>query len=284
MRLNVPIESLLRKVKLAAAKLNLMQLEVWVDQELQGYSGDVPDYRKVSATALALNPIRGWIPLGGDHKTISYLSTRRISHSVSQLRDLIQDRGKGSEMIIRIDSGVEANILARLEVPMSGIGSAISRSSFVGILDKVRSRVLDRAIEVEKAGVKGEGLTFTREEKLIAGNTMTTFNIGSIGNFAGNLGSNNSSGDISLNSQQITKAKEVIKQVRDSLPALVEAGVSPDFEKIVDLVEAEIISAQPNKQKLSGLITDARNAVSGATGSLLATGALAALTSLAQLL
>src|SRR5215510_7491579 len=61
---NVPVSVLLRKVKLAAAKLGLPTVEGWVDKELKGYSGgdEVPDYRKVTGTPVARGVIGGFEP------------------------------------------------------------------------------------------------------------------------------------------------------------------------------------------------------------------------------
>jgi hypothetical protein len=43
----VPVSTLLRKMKLAAAKLGLGTIEDWVQSELNGYDGPVPEYRMV---------------------------------------------------------------------------------------------------------------------------------------------------------------------------------------------------------------------------------------------
>jgi hypothetical protein len=43
----IPVSTLLRRVKLAAAKLGIPSVESWVDAELNGYTASVPDYRMV---------------------------------------------------------------------------------------------------------------------------------------------------------------------------------------------------------------------------------------------
>jgi len=58
-----PLSQLLRETKLIAAKLNLTDVEQWVDYELNGYSTDVqvPEYRKCRSSHLEIrNPVRGW--------------------------------------------------------------------------------------------------------------------------------------------------------------------------------------------------------------------------------
>ncbi len=279
----IPIEDLLRRVKLAAAKLGLEQIEDWVDQELNGYKNEIPEYRIILGKPVALNPVRGWIPLGGDPKLISFLSQRSMPHSVSHLRNMVDEWRGSSHGVLAIDPQVEANILAKLSVPMTGIGSEISRSAIVSVLDTVRSRVLQWAIDVEKLGIRGEGMSFSREEKIMAQTTTNTFHIGSIGNFAGNLGSGNSAGDISLNAQEIAQVRKILQQVRESVPALLEQGAGAELGGLVEAIDAEITSGKPDGTKLGGLVMDARNALSGATGNLLATGALSAIASIAQI-
>jgi hypothetical protein len=41
----VPVTTLLRRAKIAAAKLRLERLEQWMELELQGYPDETPEYR-----------------------------------------------------------------------------------------------------------------------------------------------------------------------------------------------------------------------------------------------
>jgi hypothetical protein len=51
----IAVSTLLRKVKLTAAKLGLPQIENWVDKELKGYgqSDELPRYREIQGTPVA---------------------------------------------------------------------------------------------------------------------------------------------------------------------------------------------------------------------------------------
>ncbi len=44
---NISIESLMRKAYLVARKLNLTEFEEWINQEQNGYKGQVPEYRYI---------------------------------------------------------------------------------------------------------------------------------------------------------------------------------------------------------------------------------------------
>jgi len=60
---NQSLTQLLRQAKLVASKLNLDDVERWVDSELRGYPEDIhpPPYRTVTTMHLEThNPVRGW--------------------------------------------------------------------------------------------------------------------------------------------------------------------------------------------------------------------------------
>lgn len=50
------MESLLRKAYLVARKLKLSDFEEWINNEQNGYHGEVPDYRMINVNYKAWNP------------------------------------------------------------------------------------------------------------------------------------------------------------------------------------------------------------------------------------
>lgn len=95
---SVSIESLLRRVKLAAVKLKLGELETWVDNELNGYpSNEVPEHRILYGEPTAWNPFHGWIPIQIDDAFLSdLLGKASITQSIGSLRDLISKEQSGT--------------------------------------------------------------------------------------------------------------------------------------------------------------------------------------------
>jgi hypothetical protein len=88
---NIPVSALLRRVKLAAAKLRLDVIEDWVDKELNGYTSNVPDYRILTGRPKGRNPLRGWIPVIGEGTEL--FSSRPNGQPVAALEDLIKGDG-----------------------------------------------------------------------------------------------------------------------------------------------------------------------------------------------
>jgi len=270
---NVRVSDLLRRVKLAAAKLGLGTVEDWVDHELNGYEAKVPGYRKVPVRLMALNPSHGWIPMVDD--LIERVSTQDIRQSAALIEDLISRDTTGY-----LRSPLPAAAVAKLDkmssYPFGRYEWHIDLSQATSILDAVRNAVLDWAIRLEKAGVTGSEFSFTNEDKAKAQHTvMNNFNVGSIGSLTGNLGSGNTTGDITVGSVEVRQVSDLIAQVRRYTPDLVAAGVSEEaLSSKVGQLEAECGRGKLNQSVIRGLLTDIRNMVSSAGGNLVSTGVL----------
>lgn len=272
----VSVESLLRRVKLAATKLDLGQLETWVDNELNGYSrGELPEHRKLHGQPAAWNPYNGWIPIQtADEFMTDLLSTARVAQSIGSLRDLVSREGNGLyHFPIPTEIVNEINKLMNIQTPRMVV--QIPRGGIVGILDFVRNKVLDWSIEMERSGVLGDGFTFNATEVESAKTVMTTFNIGSIGNFAGNMGDGNISGDIALTDASVADIRDKMEQLRDVAPQLIEAGANSNLPNVIDAVIVETEQSSPDRARLRGLLHDVRAAMAGAAGNLTAEGAIA---------
>lgn len=280
---SVPIENLLRRVKLAAAKLRLDQLESWVNSELNGYPDKLPEYRKVHGQPVAWNPYNGWIPIMGDPKFVEIISTANIGQPIAGLSDLVK-KEKSGELHFPVPAELVSRLNDILNYPTARIVIKIPRGAIIGVLDAVRNRVLDWSIEMERQGVLGEGMTFNTIEREAARTAMTTYNIGTIGNFAGNMGSSNTSGNISLRSDDVSDVKLLIDQINAEVPRLIECGAGKDLPVLISAMNTEVQSQQPDTQKMQGLVSDMRAALSGAAGNILATGALSILSQISKIL
>lgn len=271
----VPVESLLRRVKLAATKLKLGDLESWVDSELNGYSGEIPPHRILHGQPSGWNPFHGWVPVQTNEARIAdLLGTAMVAQGIGGLRDLISNSDSGLfHFPLPDELVIEINKLMQISTPR--IVVQVPRGGIVGILDFVRNKVLDWAIEMERNGVIGEGLSFADQEVESARTVMTTFNIGKIDNFAGNMGTGNTSGDISLTSHNVTEIKAALHKLREAVPLLVEAGAIDTLPEIIDAAIVEADKEAPDTGKLRNLTQDIRAALAGAAGNLTAEGALA---------
>ncbi len=260
---------LLRRMKVIAVKLKLDNVEQWVEDELQGYKGPVPPYRYVEGTPMALNPVRGWIPLLGRVGNISRLP---VKQPISSLEDSYAgadghlQMAYASKLVEAIDEYNGTN--------WGHYALFISRSNLAEILQHVRGMVLDWALGLEKAGVIGSEFSFTKEEQERA----MAINITNHGAMFGAFGSGNTVGDIRVDKLDINAAADVLKQTRDLLPTLVEAGLDEEALKaVLDRADAALATGDSGVSTLWTALAELRAIATNALGSLVATGVVAAL-------
>lgn len=266
------VSSLLRKVKLAASKLDVGQVESWVDNELNGYSEKLPDYRMVHGTPMVRCPYTGTYPLvvSPGHE---WLCRKGVGESVASLEHCISS-GRNDLMI-----AFPASVAAELNKANNAQASyylSFGPNQLARIIDRVRTLILDWATKLEKAGVIGSDFTFTEGDKQKARAASMEINIGSVENFNGNLGHGNVSGNIVRNSGMNFEALRIfVSELRHYRTELVKAGAdASSLDARVSALEAELKRPTPDASKLRGLLSDVRNAVSGAAGNIIASGVL----------
>jgi hypothetical protein len=185
---NVAVSTLLRKVKLAAVKLKLPKVEVWVDAELNGYDkGKLPDYRIQSGPLRAWDHIgQSWIPVGGDARIMSKITAARVNESVCALETLLAAKGHSTYLWNFSPEQIEA-LNKMCNYRSSQYGLELTRSQFAEILDRVRNLVLDWALELERQGIMGTEVGFNEQDKKHAMEKGVNIHIGTIGTFTGSL-------------------------------------------------------------------------------------------------
>jgi hypothetical protein len=267
----IPVSTLLRKVKVAAVKLKLAAVENWVNMELNGYSGNLPEYRELKGRPKAYNPIRGqWIPIIDPNPEVqAVLSQASTGQSIAEIEDLLKQDSKGT-----LQKPLPTEIISAINqsnrFPLGEMSVHISRSDIAGILDRVRTMILDWALELEKHGVMGEGLSFTKEEKERA---VTNYNIQ---NFNGVIGNNNQVRDIIGGDINLTDVRRLTEQLRSRLGDLAEEGADADaVDKATSAILQQLEASKPDHGVIRGLLQDCRNAISNAAGGMISSGALA---------
>lgn len=157
-----PVSDLLRRVKLAAAKLKLGDTLDWVDSELNGYTcneQEIPAYRVASGSLMATTFHYGTRPAHGDPQSIAMLSLSFFREPIGSLEALLGGTG---HIIMPINLEI-----AKALQPHTNASYAVhfGKNVVVGITDAVRNLILDWAINLENEGILGEGVSFTMEEK-----------------------------------------------------------------------------------------------------------------------
>lgn len=225
-----PITDLLRKAKLAAVKLKADEFAAWVDLELTGYenSEKVPDYRIVSGALKFHNPYRGWQPIFGmDHLN------RHIHQPIGELFTLSQQ--KGGTLVIGVPEKFRMQISKQLGFQVD-VKQHITTIDIQGIVDAVRNNVLEWTLKLEKAGIRGEGLSFTPEETKAAQSMFVTNNYH--GPVASVAHGTNTIHKVSQSNSSATP-QEIAEAVGSLIKAIKAEGDKAGAAALAELEEAE---------------------------------------------
>ena len=182
---NAKVSDLLRKALVVATKLGLEEFKIWIELELKGYgSQEVPEYRKIHGEVKAENPYHGWIPVVfKDAKVNEKLSQRATNQSIGEIEDLLgRDSSAKATYQIAIPPEIARKFGEEHGLPIALVAD---RSQLTKVVEAVRNTILEWSLKLEKAGILGEGMTFSREETKKA--AITTFNIQNVTGIVGSV-------------------------------------------------------------------------------------------------
>lgn len=269
-----PIPELLRKALLISTKLGLKDFRLWVLNELNGYNrvDDLPDYRWIYGDLRVHNPYRGYIPFITPPEIADVVRRVHVMQSVDSLSHLLTEAPE-RVMSFPFEPAQEAALM-RMQDGFAAMRPTriVARSQIVGVLEQIRTHLLNWSLQLESEGVLGEGLTFSETEKRKAEMSQSI----NIHNFQGVLG------NVSDSNVQQNLNMTIIPGNFDSLAAYLSGhGVSTD--DLHELEDAIRHDPQPNDKakfgdKVSGwvgkMVTKAAqggwNIGLGAAGDLLA--------------
>jgi hypothetical protein len=219
---SISVANLLRKALIVAAKLGIPEVPEWIDKELSGYYGNdqIPSYRNVRCRARA-KLFNSLIDIEfPDNDMEAKVSERRIDSSVAEIETLLARNGA-----LSIAYAAEAQKLLRalFKQPHAQFICVVERASLVPILDQIRNEILRWAIALDKAGVRGEGLSFSQAEKEKA-NSVVVQNAGAI--TIGNIGNVSNHSNVSSRHDPrggaiaVEDLRSLLSEIRSHTPGL----------------------------------------------------------------
>ena len=263
---------LLRKSLVVARKLNLHELQIWIEQELNGYgqTDDVPEYREVSGQVRAWNPYHGWIPvIFKDSERGERLSRRRCSQSIAELEHLIKGANEDGAFHIPFPQELQRHFSEDFGF-QTEVTLIVPSVEIVGIIDVVRTIVLNWALKLEEDGIIGEALSFTRQEKDAA--ERSTQNIT---NFYGPVQSPHiqqgspQAMQISINATiDLAAVRSFVQTLRETIDELaLDPDTRGEAEAELHTVESQIASPRPKSSIIREGLKSLRQILEGAAGS-----------------
>jgi hypothetical protein len=273
---SVPITDLLRKARAVAVRLDRPDFADWIEREMSGYedAGQLPRYRKLSGEVRYRDPYQGWMPILGARCELPCVQP------LSEIEALMSER-EGSE---RAGSFVAPVPFAYLKSTCERLGFNadvkvhIAHSRLVGIIDAVRNTVLDWALKLEKAGVHGEGLSFSPHEKRAAQHIVihNSGNIGLVGHADGapNVASGDHSRVIAAGPVTgVADLKALLRDIRGHLDSSkLPSSLRTELKAELDELSAEVDGGSPEPEKVKGRLAKIGSGLATAGERLVAAG------------
>jgi hypothetical protein len=265
------VSDVLRRALVIARKLGLKEFDSWVNLELNGYSSvaDLPGYRLITGTPTAINAASGRLV----HMTFGDAEARRdatlvkVTSPATDLENLASSKEKRT-LVFNWPSG-QAEMYERQNPTHTQPSTIVSRAQLAGILERIRNQVLNLTLQLEEAGVSGEGLQFTEREKAAA--LSQYFNVYGPANVA-NINCSGDHANINVTVEAPSQAmSDFVKNVRGTLDHLgLELEENAELDADLKTLEAQIVSPKPKQSILRSSLQSVLRVLEGAAGSALA--------------
>lgn len=276
----IKVSELLRKALVVSKKLNITEMEEWINKELNGYSDkdNIPEYRIVTGDVKFYNPVHGcWLPIFfEDTKEAEKLSKRLINQSVDVLDSLAKNNTK--IMHIPFQKNIENYLIRKMDalIPFQ-ISLLIDKNEVIGILNTVKNKILDWSLKLEQKGILGEGMSFSEKEKHLAQtvNYHITNNIGNMQN--SQLLQDSAGATQSLNvTNNSANLKELVAELEKLKREINNFGLQliqkQELEKHISILNVQSRSTKPNDILIQESKRTIRNIIEGAIGSTASSG------------
>ncbi|CEM57818.1 hypothetical protein ABFU56_08875 [Xanthomonas campestris pv. campestris] len=273
-RRDVSLSELLRKALVVSKKLEVAD-SGWIEAELNGYVNtafdDLPAYRQVHGDLKVWNPMRGAMPLSMPGDWADKLSAVPLNESAAELEGMISNVKDGS-MRSFFPAAIRDGLMSKMSIPLEPY-VVFSSTRIVGALDIIRNKVLTWAIELEAAGVLGDGLSFSREE-IQAAQSVSYTTVNNIGTMNNSQLQQHSSGIQSMSLSE-GALEEVMQQLQKIVDVADQSAGGPARQALADAqtLMAQLQSPTPKtsvvRESMDSLRKVGEGAIGGALGNAL---------------
>ncbi|MGO8915030.1 MAG: hypothetical protein ACLQJR_03890 [Stellaceae bacterium] len=267
----VRVSDLLRKALLVASRLEIPNVPSWIEKELSGYAvkdweQELPPYRIVTGRVMAQNPVRGWQPVmfESEEETTRY-AQRPVVDPIAKVEALLESTTGNLQATYPAD--VETHLRKAIGLPFP-VSCHITRASMVGVVEEARNKVFLWSMELGKAGIHGDGTSFTRAEKEQAhgitinadsGSTVTIGVLGEVGEHAViAAGPHSRAGGIDLEDVRV-----LVAEIEKHVPVL---SLGAEETQELDTALSELKSEGSGKQLEQGRVRQLLGRVTGIVG------------------
>lgn len=267
------VTELLRKAYILARKLKIHEFEIWINNELKGYSdaSAIPEYRKISGEVRAWNPYHGWQHVFiEDPEIMAIIQSQRTAQSLPEIETLLERSSKNIHISLPDSFSNMLSIHAKCIIQ-------VSPNLLTRITEQVKNIILDWALKLEEDGILGEGMSFTKDEIGTANEQSY-----SVQNFYGDINDSQIQGNSKSSPQSQSRStvdkdaiKDIIKSIEENKAQIPMSSKNQDIlSDSIRVLQEEIEKPDPKKNTISEKIKTIRNIMEGAAGSIIASGIL----------
>ncbi|WFC64813.1 hypothetical protein EWH21_21915 [Pseudomonas sp. REST10] len=228
---------------------------------------------------MAENPIHGPIPFFAPPEMAEMLSDFEVRQSVPELIQLAQST---TGIYSHFPANVEHTLMQMMRETNGVMMRPALRFSTLqvqGIIEKVRSRVLEWALDLETKGVLGEGMTFSQEEKQIV--QQQHYHFGDVSGSQIQIGSNDSNQTQKQSGSDMAALSALIELLHDTIQQGRVAGeVREELQAELATLQAQAASPKPKWAVIKATAGSIKGVLENAAGGVIAAQALPYLTAL----
>ena len=154
---------------------------------------------------------------------------------------------------------------------------SIQRAQLWNIVEQVRNLILNWSLELEKAGVLGEDMHFSEQEKGDAEPVTQQFfiqNVGVLGNVTDQASVTNQQTATTKIELELGQVRDFLAQARTVLPQLPEKAQEAT-RPVLETIDRELKAEKPNSSKIRAALGSLRKIGEGVAGNLTAQGIVA---------
>lgn len=258
---------LLRRALVTARRLDAPELVDWISAELNGYiDREIPDYRIIRGQIMVMNPVRGLIPFRvRNAEAFDLLSQHPEMQSIPELEELARSDGK---LVSYFPPAIEQRIMQGMQLPMRP-QLCFSAVQVKGIVEKVRNRILEWALDLEGRGVLGEGMTFTQKEKQTVQEQHYHF-----GNVSGSQIQISSNGSTQTQANTTDTDLEALRGLVEALGTALDHGTmqgdaADELRAELATLKAQAASPKPKWEIIKATALSIKTVAEGAAGNIL---------------